>query len=59
MEGKTQSIDAVLERTTLGSYRWMIYSICAALLALAVQGIFSWLDVLLVPKGLRLSSRAP
>jgi MFS transporter, AAHS family, 4-hydroxybenzoate transporter len=34
VEGKTQSIDAVLERATLGSYRWMIYSICAALLAL-------------------------
>jgi osmoprotectant transport system permease protein len=34
-------------------------SIPAAFLALAVQATFSWLDALLVPKGLRLSSRAP
>ncbi len=34
METSTQSIDAVLERPELGSYRWTIYAICAALLAL-------------------------
>ena len=34
METKTQSIDAVLERSTLGSYRWRIYAVCAALMAL-------------------------
>jgi MFS transporter, AAHS family, 4-hydroxybenzoate transporter len=34
VERQTQSIDALLERTMLGSYRWMVYSICAALLAL-------------------------
>src|SRR5215475_12176073 len=34
MDTSTQSIDAVLERHALGSYRWMIYGICAALLAL-------------------------
>ena len=33
-------------------------SVPAALLALVVQGTFSWLDALLIPKGLRLSSRA-
>ncbi|HMI86006.1 MAG TPA: glycine betaine ABC transporter substrate-binding protein [Polyangiaceae bacterium] len=34
-------------------------SVPAALLALLVQGAFSWLDSLLIPEGLRLSSRAP
>jgi osmoprotectant transport system permease protein len=34
-------------------------SVPAALLALVVQGVFSWLDTLLVPKGLRLSTHAP
>lgn len=34
METSTQSIDAVIERPELGSYRWTIYAICAALLAL-------------------------
>ncbi len=34
MEISTQSIDAVIERPELGSYRWTIYAICAALLAL-------------------------
>ena len=34
-------------------------SVPAALLALLVQGAFSWLDALLIPEGLRLSSRAP
>jgi len=34
MERQTQSIDAVLEQSTLGSYRWKIYAVCAALMAL-------------------------
>jgi osmoprotectant transport system permease protein len=34
-------------------------SVPAALLALVVQGAFSWLDSLLIPQGLRLSTRAP
>jgi osmoprotectant transport system permease protein len=34
-------------------------SVPAAILALLVQGAFSWLDSLLIPEGLRLSSRAP
>jgi osmoprotectant transport system permease protein len=34
-------------------------SVPAALLALLVQGAFSWLDYLLIPQGLRLSTRAP
>jgi MFS transporter, AAHS family, 4-hydroxybenzoate transporter len=34
VETSTQSIDAVIERPELGSYRWTIYAICAALLAL-------------------------
>jgi len=34
-------------------------SVPAALLALVVQGAFSWLDNLLIPQGLRLSTRLP